>query len=110
MITSSSVPVIIFCHTYVYFICRRHEIQIQSEQVSQEATAKFLKKKKAWKKNQYYYRWSFHLLYSRICDWHTAWNFFRFFNPEDMWKFTALIFNFFNYKLSVQPDYLLLEK
>ena len=44
-----SFPVIIFCHTYVYFICRRHEIQIQSEQVSQEATAKFLKEKKACK-------------------------------------------------------------
>ena len=42
-------PVILFCHTYVYFIFRRHEIQIQSEQVSQEATAKFLKEKKACK-------------------------------------------------------------
>ena len=40
---------IIFCHTYVYFVCRRHEIQIKSEQISQEATAKFLKEKKAWK-------------------------------------------------------------
>ena len=44
-----SFPVIIYCHTYVYFVCRRHENQIQSEQVSQEATAKFLKEKKAWK-------------------------------------------------------------
>ena len=41
--------VMIFCHTYVYFTCRRHEIQIQSEQVSQEAAAKFLKEKKACK-------------------------------------------------------------
>ena len=39
----------VFCHTYVYFICRRHEIQIQSEQFSQKATAKFLKEKKACK-------------------------------------------------------------
>ena len=40
---------IVFCHTYVYFVCRRHMIQIKSEQVSQEATEKFLKEKKAWK-------------------------------------------------------------
>ena len=44
-----SFAVIIFCHTYVYFVCRRHSIKIKSEQVSQEATAKFLKERKAWK-------------------------------------------------------------
>ena len=37
------------CHTSVYFICCHHQIQIRSEQVSQEATAKFLKEKKACK-------------------------------------------------------------
>ena len=49
IITHVGFPVIVFCHINVYFICRRHEIQIQSEQVSQEATEKFLKEKKAWK-------------------------------------------------------------
>ena len=37
------------CHTYAYLVSRRHMIQIKTEQVSQEATAKFLKEKKAWK-------------------------------------------------------------
>ncbi|XP_078359602.1 alpha-1A adrenergic receptor-like [Oculina patagonica] len=44
-----SLLVIIYCHISVYFVCRRHKIQIKSEQVSQEATAKFLEEKKAWK-------------------------------------------------------------
>ena len=37
------------CHTYAYLVSRRHMIRIKTEQVSQEATAKFLKEKKAWK-------------------------------------------------------------
>ena len=41
--------VIIYCHGSVYFICRRHLIEIKSTQPSQEATAKFLEDKKAWK-------------------------------------------------------------
>ncbi len=44
-----SLLVIISCHTSVYFVCRRHLIQIKSEQVSQEVTAKFLEERKAWK-------------------------------------------------------------
>ena len=44
-----SFAVIIFCHVYVYLVCRRHEAQIQSEQIPHGATAKFLKEKKAWK-------------------------------------------------------------
>lgn len=40
---------IIYCHGSVYFICRRHLIEIKSAQPSQEATAKFLEDKKAWK-------------------------------------------------------------
>ena len=38
-----------YCHISVYFVCRRHEVKIKSEQVSQEAKAKFLAEKKAWK-------------------------------------------------------------
>ena len=44
-----SFSVIIFCHIYVYLVCRRHETHIQCEQIPQSATAKFLKEKKAWK-------------------------------------------------------------
>lgn len=44
-----SLLVIIYCHISVYFVCRRHTIQIRSEQVSQQATAEFLEEKKAWK-------------------------------------------------------------
>ena len=44
-----SLSVIIYCHISVYRVCRRHQIQIKSEQVSQEVTAKFLEEKKAWK-------------------------------------------------------------
>ena len=44
-----SLLVIIYCHGSVYFICRRHLIQIKSAQPSQEVTAKFLEEKKAWK-------------------------------------------------------------
>ena len=40
---------IIYGHGSVYFVCRRHLIEIKSVQPSQEATAKFLKDKKAWK-------------------------------------------------------------
>lgn len=38
-----------YCHVSVYFVCRRHEVKIKSEQVSQEAKAKFLAERKAWK-------------------------------------------------------------
>ena len=41
--------VIVFCHVFVYFICRRHVIQITSEQISRDATAKFLEERKSWK-------------------------------------------------------------
>ena len=44
-----SLIVIPYCHIYVYSVCRRHMIQIKSEQVSQEASAKFLAERKAWK-------------------------------------------------------------
>ena len=44
-----SLIVISYCHISVYFVCRRHMIQIKSEQVSQEASAKFLAERKAWK-------------------------------------------------------------
>ena len=43
------ISVIIFCHVSVYVVCRRHMIQIQSEQVPSEATRKFLENRKAWK-------------------------------------------------------------
>lgn len=44
-----SLLVITFCHISVYFVSRRHMIQIKSEQVSQETSAKFLAERKAWK-------------------------------------------------------------
>ena len=44
-----SLPVIIYCHTSVYFVCRRHLAQIKSEQVSREESTKFLNERKAWK-------------------------------------------------------------
>jgi len=39
----------VYCHLSVYFICRRHVLQIKSEQVSTDATSKFLEERKAWK-------------------------------------------------------------
>jgi len=44
-----SILVIIFCHTSVYFVSRRHMIQIKAEQVASEAKAKFLADRKALK-------------------------------------------------------------
>ena len=44
-----SILVIIFCHTSVYFVSRRHMIQIKAEQVASEAKAKFLEDRKALK-------------------------------------------------------------
>ena len=44
-----NVVMIVFCHISVYFVTRRHERQIKSEQVSQEAVANFAKEKKALK-------------------------------------------------------------
>ena len=48
-----SLTVIIYCHSSVYFICRRHLLQIKSEQISSEASSKFLKERKAWKTTTY---------------------------------------------------------
>jgi len=39
----------VYCHVSVYFICRRHVIQINSEQVFSDAATKFLEERKAWK-------------------------------------------------------------
>ena len=44
-----NLPVIIFCHISVYFVCRPHLIQIRSEQVPSEATRKLVEDRKAWK-------------------------------------------------------------
>ena len=44
-----NVSVIIFCHISVYFVTRRHEKRIKSEQVSPQTTADFAKEKKALK-------------------------------------------------------------
>lgn len=49
VLAALSLSVIIYCHISVYSVCRRHQIQIKSEQVSQEVTAKFSEEKKAWK-------------------------------------------------------------
>ena len=49
LLVAISLLVIIYCHGSVYFVCRRHLIQIKSAQHSQEVTAKFLQEKKAWK-------------------------------------------------------------
>ena len=40
---------ILCCHLSVYFVTRRHEKQIKSEQVSPQAAADFAKEKKALK-------------------------------------------------------------
>ena len=47
-----NVFIIIFCHISVYFVTRRHEKQIKSEQVSLQAAADFPKEKKALKTTQ----------------------------------------------------------
>ena len=44
-----SLSVIIYCHIFVYLVTRRRMIQIQAEQVSQDAKLKFLEEKKAAK-------------------------------------------------------------
>ena len=44
-----SLLIIMYCHVTVYFITRRHQKQIKTEQISGEAAAKFLEEKKAWK-------------------------------------------------------------
>ena len=43
-----SVPIMIYCHNSVYFVCR-HFAHIKFEQISREASTKFLKERKAWK-------------------------------------------------------------
>ncbi len=54
-----SLLVISYCHASVYFVCRRHMLQIKSEQVSQEASAKFLAERKAWKTTSIIITWTF---------------------------------------------------
>lgn len=44
-----NISLIIFCHLSVYFVTRRHEKQIKSELISQQAIADFEKEKKALK-------------------------------------------------------------
>ena len=41
--------IILYCHISVYFITRRHEKQIKTEQICGEAARNFLREKKAWK-------------------------------------------------------------
>ena len=48
-VTILSLFVIAYCHISVYFTSRRHEKQIQSEQIPADAAAKFIAEKKAWK-------------------------------------------------------------
>ena len=48
-LSAISLLVIIYCHGSVYFVCRRHLIQIKSAQPFREITAKFLEEKKVWK-------------------------------------------------------------
>jgi len=45
----ASLLTISYCHISVYFVCRRHEARLESQQVSQGAKAKFLAERKAWK-------------------------------------------------------------
>ena len=49
ILIATFMSVFFYCHISVYFVCRRHLKQIKSEQVSGEATAKFLSERKAWK-------------------------------------------------------------
>jgi len=45
----ASFLVMVYWHVSVCYVCRRHVIQINSEQVSRDATAKFLDERKVWK-------------------------------------------------------------
>ena len=49
VIVCVSFLVIIYCHIFVFLVTRRHRIQIQAEQVSQDAKKKFLEDTKAAK-------------------------------------------------------------
>jgi len=49
MVLFLKILLIIFCHSSVYFVTRRHEKQIKCEQVSPQAAADFVKEKKALK-------------------------------------------------------------
>lgn len=49
LIVAGNLLVIIYCHISVYLVSRRHRLQIITEQISQEAVAKFSEQKKAWK-------------------------------------------------------------
>ena len=49
VIVCVSLLVIIYCHIFVFLVTRRHRIQIQAEQVSQDAKKKFLDDTKAAK-------------------------------------------------------------
>ena len=41
--------IIVYCHVSVYFVSRRHEKQIRTEQMPGEAVENFHEQKKAWK-------------------------------------------------------------
>lgn len=45
----SSIVIIVYCHTVVYFISRRHMIQIKAEQMTNTAKVNFLEERKALK-------------------------------------------------------------
>ena len=57
LLTKVALPFLVICsllviacsHIAVYLVTRRHEKQIETEQISQDAAAKFLEEKKAWK-------------------------------------------------------------
>ena len=49
MVLFLNILLIFFCHLSVYFVTRRHEKQIQCEQISLQAAADFAKEKKALK-------------------------------------------------------------
>ena len=49
MVLFVNISLIVFCHSSVYFVTRRHEKQIKCEQVTRQAAADFAKEKKALK-------------------------------------------------------------
>lgn len=49
ILSAISLLVMIYCRFSVYFVFRRYMNQIKSEQVSQEASAKFLEERRIWK-------------------------------------------------------------
>ena len=50
VLTFTCILIMVYCHVSVYFVTRRHERQIRTEQIATgEDTEEFLKEKKAWK-------------------------------------------------------------